>query len=100
MKFEEFKRNNQDKFIKQDVYVANRVRKTMEEMNLTDNEGGFELAKKYLIRNEKSSKKSLSKFLLNVLMSEMTRGTDLLVVFMLGLLSNFLSSKLEVAIKP
>lgn len=52
MKFEEFKRNNQDKFIKQDVYVANRVRKIMEEMNLTDNEGGFELAKKYLIRNE------------------------------------------------
>lgn len=100
MKFEEFKRNNQDKFIKQDVYAANRIRKTIEEMNLTDNEGGFELAKKYLIRNEKSSKKSLSKFLLNVLMSEMTRGTDLLVVFMLGFLSNFLSSKLDVAIKP
>lgn len=52
MKFDEFKRNNQDKFIKQDVYAANRIRKTIEEMNLTDNEAGFELAKKYLIRNE------------------------------------------------
>lgn len=80
MKFEEFEKNNQDKFIMQDVYAANRIRKTIEEMNLTDNEAGFELAKKYLIRNERSSKKSLSKFLLNALMSETTRGTDLLTI--------------------
>jgi len=80
MKFEKFKRNNQDKFIRQDVYAANRIRKTIEEMNLTDNEDGFELAKKYLIRNKKSSKKSLSKFLLNVLMCEMARGTDFLTI--------------------
>ncbi|RHI16156.1 hypothetical protein DW172_16565 [Agathobacter rectalis] len=100
MKFRYFKRENRQLYIKQDVYAANRIKKTIEEMNLTDNEAGFELAKKYLIRNEKSSKKSLSKFLLNVLMSEMTRGMDLLVAFTLGLLSNFLSSKLDVAIKP
>ena len=63
-------------YIKQDVYAANRIKKTIEEMNLTDNEAGFELAKKYLIRN----KKSLSKFLLNVLMCEMARETDFLTI--------------------
>lgn len=78
MKFRYFKQENRQLYIKQDVYAANRIRKTIEEMNLTDNEAGFELAKKYLIRNERASKKSLSKFLLNVLMSEMTRGMDLL----------------------
>lgn len=80
MKFRYFKRENRQLYIKQDVYAANRIRKTIEEVNLTDNEAGFELAKKYLIRNERSSKKSLSKFLLNVLMSETTRGTDLLTI--------------------
>lgn len=76
MKFRYFKRENRQLYIKQDVYAANRIKKTIEEMNLTDNEAGFELAKKYLIRN----KKSLSKFLLNVLMCEMARGTDFLTI--------------------
>lgn len=76
MKFRYFKRENRQLYIKQDVYAANRIKKTIEEMNLTDNEAGFELAKKYLIRN----KKSLSKFLLNVLMCEMARETDFLTI--------------------
>lgn len=39
MKFEEFKSNEQDVYIKQDVYVTNRIQKTIEEMKLPDTEG-------------------------------------------------------------
>lgn len=99
MKFEEFKSNEQDVYIKQDVYVTNRIQKTIEEMKLPDTEGGFELAKKYLIRNEKLSKKSFRNFLFNMLMRESIRGFELFVVFVLGLLSDFLSNRMNVGLE-
>lgn len=99
MKFEEFKSNEQDVYIKQDVYVTNRMQKTIEEMKLPDTEGGFELAKKYLIRNEKLSKKSFRNFLFNMLMRESIRGFELFVVFVLGLLSDFLSNRMNVGLE-
>lgn len=99
MKFEEFKSNEQDVYIKQDVYVTNRIQKTIEEMKLPDTEGGFELAKKYLIRNEKLSKKSFRNFLFNMLMCESIRGFELFVVFVLGLLSDFLSNRMNVGLE-
>ena len=99
MKFEEFKSNEQDVYIKQDVYVTNRIQKTIEEMKLPDTEGGFELAKKYLIRNEKLSKKSFRNFLFNMLMRESIRGFELFAVFVLGLLSDFLSNRMNVGLE-
>lgn len=99
MKFEEFKSNEQDVYIKQDVDVTNRIQKTIEEMKLPDTEGGFELAKKYLIRNEKLSKKSFRNFLFNMLMRESIRGFELFVVFVLGLLSDFLSNRMNVGLE-
>ena len=99
MKFEEFKSNEQDEYIKQDVYVTNRIQKTIEEMKLPDTEGGFELAKKYLIRNEKLSKKSYKNFLFNMLMRESIRGFELFAVFVLGLLSDFLSNRMNVGLE-
>lgn len=35
MKFRYFKRENRQLYIKQDVYAANRIKKTIEEMNLS-----------------------------------------------------------------
>lgn len=73
---------------KQYKKIADGIQKVIEDAGLKNDEGGYELAKSWLINNELMDKKYLIKYLVENLIPEISNGVTMFCTFLLGVLTS------------
>lgn len=83
---------------KKDQYkqIAAGIQKVIEDADLKNDEGGYELAKSWVINNELMDKKYLIKYLVENLIPEISNGVTMFCTFLLGVLTSLWANE-EVA---
>lgn len=86
-----------DKKVKQYTNVAVKVRDTIQKSGITEDEGGFSLAKKWLLNNEGLSLLEILGDAVRCLISDFSKWIPIFITYILGALASFFISRGKVS---